>query len=124
MLPIIIFEDDRDFSISDNTISIVKFKYSCLRWLTLYLRVGELNIDQSFEYNELADELFCFDGTGATVVILFGRELNIQELAEELSQKFEYNADRIRAAMANIGNIRTDTASIELAFVPRSKRAV
>ncbi len=92
----------------------------------LYLKIGDLFIDEHFSNNELKKTIVCFDMSenNSKIYIMFDRELTAREIAEELSLKFEYNIDRIHAAMAaNTGSISA-ISNIELAFVPKSKRAV
>jgi hypothetical protein len=85
---------------------------------TIYVLTNGLLIDYHFHSNRKS--IICYDLLNGkrAAYISFDRKLNIQEIAEELSKKLEYNTDRIRTAIAD-----ADTPTIELALVPRSKRA-
>jgi hypothetical protein len=118
MLPIITFGIDEKLLISENTI-IIKYRSntpSSIGWSMLYLKIEDLTVSVHLNDDSLTDIVWCY-GQSSVINIIFDQALTIQEVAEELSQKFEYNMDRIHAAIAN-------TKNIELALVPRSKRAL
>ncbi len=118
MIPIQIFSDipEKEYTDGENIISII---YRDQSENTLHVRTNGLLIDCLFYSRPGINSVTCYDlhNNDYAVWILFDRKLTIQEIAEELSQKLEYNIDRIRA-MAN-----NKDKTIKLALVP-SKRAV
>jgi hypothetical protein len=116
MLPIITPRFNKSPLVQDNTVIITEF----IGYSMLYLRVGDLIVDSCLDHYILTDGVICIDASleSSEITIIFDRALTIQEIAEELSLKFEYNTSRIIAAINN------KDKTIQLALIPRSKRAV
>ncbi len=118
MLPIVTFESGEKILIEENTVIITNYN----GWSMLYLKMENLTVrahPNPSGDQDLTNKIWCTDNSSfGTITIIFDRDLTLQEIAEELSRKFEYNVDRICAAIA------ANISSIELALVPKSKRAV